>query len=169
MKRPIVMGTALFAATLFCGFTACSRALQPGSEANDARFERQVGTGSAQDLVSISTRVVRQHRFEIYKEEGAPRIYIETRWLDRHPFDDEQALGVTQAQTRLMLRGTSHGSTPLGALYRLDLTVENRVQLGAPDEWTESMATADYRKYADRITEDLKRELTVGVRSWGGR
>jgi hypothetical protein len=31
------------------------------------------------------------------------------------------------------------------------------------------MATDDYRMYADRITEDLKRELTVGVRRWDGR
>jgi hypothetical protein len=170
MRHPGALSTALFAAAFTVGaLTACSRALRPGAEANNARFERQVGTGSAEDLITISGRVIRLHRYEIVKQEGAPRVYIETQWLDRHPFDDEQMLGVTRAQTRLLLRGTAHGSTPLGPLYRLDLTVETRVQLAEPGQWTETMATDDYRKYADRITEDLKRELTVGVRRWDGR
>ena len=105
---------------------SCAGALQPGSEATTARFERSVGTGSAPDLMTISTRVVRQNNFEIYKEDGAPRIYIETRWKDRYPFDDEQMLGATKAQTRLILRGTAHGSTPLGplSLYEGEHTVQ---------------------------------------------
>jgi hypothetical protein len=143
---------------------ACAGALRPASEATTTRFERSVGTGSATDLIAISTRVVRQNNFEIYKEDGAPRIYIETRWKDRYPFDDEQMLGATKAQTRLILRGTAHGSTPLGPLYRLDLSVENRLQLGVSDQWTANHATPEYRKYADKLTDDLRRELEVALR-----
>jgi len=143
---------------------ACAGALRPGAEATMARFERSVGTGSATDLIAVSTRVVRQNNFEIYKEDGAPRIYIETRWKDRYPFDDEQALGATRAQTRLILRGTAHGTTPLGPLFKLDVSIENRLQLAVPDRWTENHATPEYRKYADRVTEDLRRELEIALR-----
>lgn len=152
---------ALVAGLVLAG---CSSALQPAGEANTARFERQVGQGTALDLVTNSARVIRQQQFEVYRQQTEPPIYIETRWRDRRPFDDEQMLGATRAQTRLILRGNQYGSTPLGPLYRLQLAIENRLQLGTIDEWSDRHLTREYREWADRLTEEFRRELEVGVR-----
>lgn len=148
-------------------FAGCASAGQPGTEADAARFEREVGTGSGTDVMVKSAKVIRQYLFEVKEQTDPPNIYIETHWRDRTPFPDEQALGIQGAQTRLIVRARQRGTTPLGEVYAVNLAIENRVRIMGTDGWSEASATREYRDWANRIADDFRRELNVGVRRFG--
>lgn len=144
--------------------TACSAR---GSAANAARFERSAGIGTAPDIQMRVDKIFRLHQFEIEREAEPPTMYWETRWRNRAPFADEQALGVNVAQIRLIVRTAPRGSTsPAGQLYDVNLAIQTRVQTVAGSDWSEAIATPQYREYAQRIYDDLKRELEIGVRRY---
>lgn len=130
-----------------------------------AHFARAVGVGTAYDINEGAHRVFALHQFEIERQEDEPSLYLETRWRDRMPFEDEQGLGVTAAQVRAVMRGRPRsGTSALGTTYSVDLSIEQRVQTMTQEEWTSLTATPQARAYAERIAEDLRRELDVGVR-----
>ena len=159
MKRiAIVSLIVICAATVACS----SR----GVEANRTRFSQDVGTATAIDAYERTMRVIRLHQFQIEREIQPPNLYIETRWRERAPFEDERGLGISQAQVRVIVRGTSRSATSKGELFSVNVAIENRVQLPFSTDWTEETASGQYRKYAQRIVDDLKRELEVGVRRY---
>jgi hypothetical protein len=152
------------AALMIPALAACASAASP---ANDARFERNVGIATASDAYAGAMKVIRQYQFEIERETQETQLYIETRWRPRNPFPDEQALGIGAAQIRMMVRANPRSGTSLGELYNVNIAVESRVQVRGSTDWTETVATREYRAYAQQITEDLKRELDLGVRRYG--
>jgi hypothetical protein len=156
----------LMVASLIAGSVGC--ATGGGVEANSSRFERDVGVATALDAYEKSMKVIRQYQFDIERETREGRMYIETRWRGRTPFADEQALGIAAAQNRVIVRTAPRSSTGQGELFSVNLVVENRVNVQGSPDWTEAVATSEYRAYAQKITEDLKRELDVGVRRFGG-
>lgn len=146
---------------------AAACATSQGAEANQARFERTVGNATALDAYERSMKVIRQHQFQVERESREAGLYIESRWRSRVPFADEAALGINAAQIRVIVRGTPRSGTSQGELYSVSIAIENRVQAAGSMDWTEATATAEYRAYAQQITEDLRRELDLGVRRYG--
>lgn len=147
---------------LFGAVFACSA--RTGSTAH---FARDLGLATAAEVVEKTHRVFTLHQFEIEQEETEPIIWVETRWKQRSPFPDEHALGISDAQVRAIMRARRRSATStLGDIYTVDLTIEQRVRVLANDEWRHSTLTPGARAFAARITEDLKRELNVGVRRY---
>lgn len=142
----------------------CASGGANASAGTATRLERSIGTGGPMDVRDKSLKVIRMHQFEILREEPAPNLYFESRWRDRAPFADEAAIGITKAQTRVMVRANQRGSSSIGDTYSVDLTVENRVQRSGSDVWDPTIATAMYNEYVKRIVQDLKTELEIGVR-----
>jgi hypothetical protein len=134
--------------------------------ADNPRVDSNVGVATGPEAYDKSMKVIRQHQFVIERETIPPNLYIETRWRDRAPFPDEQALGIRAAQNRIIVRGTLRSTNNLGELFSVNMTIDNRVQLAGGVDWTEAAATPQYRQYALKITDDLKRELQVGVRKY---
>jgi hypothetical protein len=159
--------SSLWHATVALTITAAACATGSGVDANSSRFERDVGVATALDAYEKSMKVIRQYQFDIERETQEGRIYIETRWRGRTPFADEQALGIAAAQNRVIVRTAPRSSTGQGELYSVNLVIENRVNVQGSPDWTEAVATSEYRAYAQKITDDLKRELDVGVRRFG--
>jgi hypothetical protein len=156
------------AAAALIGGALCACASGGGLEANRARFERDVGVATWAEGYDRAVKIIRQHQFELERETDPPVLYLETRWRNRVPFDDEQALGIGDAQVRLIVRGNVRNTTSMqGDLYSVSMVVENRVQLRSSVDWSDGTATTQYREWAQRITDDLKRELDVGVRRFG--
>jgi hypothetical protein len=153
----------LFTVVLLAG---CASAGRSGTDANTARFERAVGTGSAPDVMTRSQKVIRQHQFEVRQLAEPPNIYIETEWRNRSPFEDEVGLGVMTAQTRLIVRARQRATTPLGPVFGVNVAFENRVRMMGSEDWTEASATDQYRRWTDTITEEFRRELNIGVRKY---
>jgi hypothetical protein len=145
--------------------SGCSGAMQANNAATATRFERGLGMASARDVMDKTSKVIRQHQFEVFRSENPPNLYLETHWRTRAPFEDEERVGVVAAQTRVIMRAQQRGTSTLADFYSVDLTIENRVQrMGGGDTWDATLATPQYVAYANRITQDLKDELNIGVR-----
>jgi hypothetical protein len=156
MRRAVM---AILAVVLVAG-CAGSR-----GSASVAHFARGIGVATGPEAVAKSHQVLSLHQFEIEREEELPSLYIETRWRNRTPFEDESALGVEAAQVRALVRGRSRSPTSsMGELYTVDMTIEQRVRVRGTAEWAHVTATDSARAFAARIVEDLRRELDVGVR-----
>jgi hypothetical protein len=136
-----------------------------GPEANRTRFQQNVGDASATVSYDLSTRLIRQYGFVVEIEQQSPTIMIQTRWKERPPFGDEQALGVTHAQNRLMITARPRTTTMNMQLWTVDLGIENRVRLMNSETWSDASATPQYERWANQIAEDFKREInTAGIR-----
>jgi hypothetical protein len=128
-------------------------------------FRRDIGTATAVDAVSLAEQVISRHGFEIYQSNPAPDIRILTYWRPREPFADEKALGVNAAESRILVTARERAQTELGALYNVDLTVENRVRVAGTVDWTETHNSEQFRAYANEIASDYKQLVTnIGVR-----
>jgi hypothetical protein len=138
-----------------------------GVTANQSRFERDVGVGTAEQVYEKAMRLVTLHQFDVERETRESGLYIETRWLPRLPFEDERAMGIATAQSRLIIRANLRNTTELGELYAANLVVETRVQTRDSQEWSYAVATPRYREWAQKLADDLRRELDVGVRRFG--
>lgn len=139
-----------------------------GSSQQNAHFARDLGLATAAETVEKARLVLGLHQFEIRQEEPAPNIYIETRWRERTPFEDEQAMGLTRAQVRAIVRARPRsGTSQMGEVYTVDMVVEQRVSSALNSNWTFGTMTPSARQYATRLADDLRQRLDVGVRRFG--
>ncbi len=138
-----------------------------GGGSLDGSVQRNVGVASHYDLAEKASRVIQLNQFEVEREEYDGIFYIETRWRDRAPFDDEQANGVEAAQSRMIVRGSPRAPDPDGQLYNVTVIVQNRVSVVGESGWRRDLTTSRFNEYARQITEDLRDELEIGVRRFG--
>jgi hypothetical protein len=141
------------------GLAACATA---GPEANRTRFQRNVGQATPTTARELTLRILNQYGFVVELEQPVPNIVIQTRWRERAPFADEEALGIQHAQNRMFIMARPRSATNNALTYTVDVVIENRVQLAGSEAWTDASATKDYEKWANRIVEDFTRELNVG-------
>jgi len=154
------MRTAAWVGVLFAvGLTACATA---GPEANRTRFQRAVGQATPVTARELTLRILNQYAFIIEQEQPIPNIVIQTRWKDRAPFPDEEALGIRKAQNRMFIMARPRSTTQNAEIYNVDVVIENRVMLTGSEAWTDASATAQYQRWANQIVEDFTRELNVG-------
>lgn len=142
-----------------------SAACATGRAANPV-YRRDIGTATGPDAFTLAEQVIHRHGYEIEQADTVPDIRILTKWKPRRPVDDELALGVTTAESRILVMGRVRGqTTDLGGLYTVSMTIENRVQVAGSTEWTESLNTELFRDYADRIANDYRQLImNIGVR-----
>jgi hypothetical protein len=152
-------GAVLFALSLLT-VGACAG----GGQGRAGTFmERGVGLGTPVEIVEKTKRIFELHQFEIELEQGEPDIFYMTRWRVRMPFEDEDALGVRQAESRVTVRARPRSPTAgEGAVYRIDVTVDQRVMTALGEGWTQITLTQQAREYASRILADFRREFDVG-------
>jgi hypothetical protein len=133
-----------------------------------AVYRRDVGNASFVDAVDRSSLILTRHHYEVLSLDSIPFLRIETHWRPRPPFDDEVGMGVTQAETRVIVTARVRGETEMGSVYNVQLQVENRVRAGGVPDWNERTNTPMFRTYADEIVQDLRQEfLNIGVRRFG--
>ena len=135
------------------------------SSGGSARYQRDLGNASAVDAVTLTMRVVSRFQYEVLSYDSIPLIQIETHWKQRPPFEDETALGITAAESRVIITGRIRGETTMGSIYNLRMAVENRVRPAGLAEWNESTNTPMFREHADAIVQEFRQELlNIGVR-----
>lgn len=158
MKQPTHITIGVLVAMLF----ACA------SGGGSARYQRDLGNASAVDAVTLSMRILSRFHYEVLSFDSIPSIRIETHWKKRPPYVDEAALGITAAESRVIITGRVRGETTLGSIYNLRLAVENRVRPAGGAAWNESTNTSMFRNHADAIVEGFRQEmLNIGVRRFG--
>jgi hypothetical protein len=135
-------------------------------KAQASGFYKNIGDATLVDLEAKGKRILDRRSFHIVRQEGPPEVYYETQWLAREPFDDERALGVVAAQSRVLLRGRERNTTWAKATtYTIDFYVENQVRRQGGD-FTEIPASKQFTQYARSIASEIENELRSGVRSF---
>lgn len=137
-----------------------------------ALYRREIGLASAPDAITLAEQVIHRHGFQIDRAEQAPEIRILTHWRHRLPFEDEVALGVTGAESRILIVGRARHSTDLGTYFVVHLTMENRLQTeifqgAGAAAWSDAINTDMFTAYADEIVDDYKLLVSnIGVRRY---
>ena len=135
------------------------------SGAGSALYRKDVGIASGRDALRVIQSVAQQYTYEIESADTTREVRVETEWLKRRPFEDESALGIEDAETRLLVVGRPRGTSALGTSYSVMLTVENRLRVQGTAAWNESLNTAMFKAYADRIANTMKEWFTnIGTR-----
>lgn len=128
-------------------------------------YRRDIGTATGPDAFTLAEQVIHRYGYQIEQADTVPAIHIVTHWRPRQTMQDEQVLGITAAENRILVMGRSRGLTELGGLYHLTMTIENRVQVAGEPNWTETLNTEMFRSYADGITDDFRQLVAnIGVR-----
>lgn len=153
MKAMRWTGVLLLAVIL----TACASAGGGGR----AAVTQTVGTAARGDLDSTLRMVLSRNQYVLERETLETNMTYETRWRLRQPFDDERALGATQAESRIIVRARPRSRE--GNNYTVTMTVENRIRTGDA-EWVQVPATEQFSAYARELTSELERELATGIR-----
>ena len=144
------------------GVAACA-----SGRGGSALYRKDIGTASLRDAVSLGLRIAQQFHYEIFQIDTVTEIRILTHWKTRRPFADELALGVTSAETRMLIVGRQRGHTDMGSIYNVNVTLENRVQVAGSEDWNESLNTEMFRRHADEITGEYRKLITaIGVRKF---
>lgn len=139
------------------------------SGGGSALYQREIGNASGLDAFDRAQLIISRHHYEVSEQDSIPFIRIETYWRPRQPFADEQALGITEAESRLLVIARVRGESEIGSIYNIRLTVDNRVRVAGAPDWNESINTPLFEDYADQIVQDFRTELTnIGVRRFGG-
>jgi hypothetical protein len=150
----------LLAVTITVGVGACA------SGGGARLYQRDLGTASAPDLTRIVAYVLQRFHYEVADQDGEPVLRWETYWQPRTPFTDESELGITGAETRIIVTGRSRSETQV-TLYTSRLVVENRVRVANDGVWSDAINTPMFQVYADSVAEEFRTEFTkIGVRRY---
>jgi len=124
------------------------------------------GLATAFDAMDKPVRVLRNHLYDMERQDGPPNIYLLTRWHQRRPLADEAALGAELAHTRFIVEGRPRQRNPETGddLYTVRVRVENQLQMQGETDWVRVEPTADFRAYAAHIADLIREELEMGVR-----
>ncbi|HUF51535.1 MAG TPA: hypothetical protein VMN60_11905 [Longimicrobiales bacterium] len=121
----------------------------------------QAGTAPRLDIDTKLKLVLQRHQYVLVREEQETNLYYETQWRPRTPFDDEQGVGATHAESRIIVRARPRSRET--ANYTVSFTVENRLRT-ADAEWVSSAVTDQFGRYARELGGEFTRELAQGIR-----
>ena len=133
---------------------------------NPTNYNRNVGTAYPLDMKTKTVRILNKFNYVVVRqEESFEQIYYETDWRYRQPFDDEIDLGIVDARTRLTVTATPR--TRVGTdLYNVRVRAETQVRFQDTEEFTVVPMSDLLIKYLNDISDDLKMELSTGIRRY---
>ena len=130
------------------------------------RFQQDVGNATARDVERRTPRILERYHYVIVRHETSERrIYFETDWRQRTPFEDEVARGISSVQSRIIVRARQRGGAAgATALMVVTFTMENLVVDEESGQRGLAVVTDMFRAYAKEIADRLKDEFTSGIR-----
>lgn len=154
------------AVIILFGIPAAAGCASLAEQGDPSTFRQDVGTSTRHDVLQESERLLLASGFQVRRQDTDPRIFIETHWRDRAPFQDEEESGVVDAQSRIVIVARPRTSTGLGELYAVEMQVENRVRRLEDRNWVSLAASAQYREWAGQLVRQLRSRLDTGVRTF---
>jgi hypothetical protein len=135
------------------------------STGGSAVYRMEVGGGTESNAREVVERVMAFNQYELDRVEESPNFRMESRWRLRPPLADERALGITEAESRVILVGRLRAPSELGEQFAFTIIVENRTRAGAGEPWVPTRNTDMFVQYARGIAEQVEQEFrTIGVR-----
>lgn len=148
--RAALLGLATLAAA------SCASA-GGGGNADGASFvQMDMGVVTAQAMSEQTRNLFRREQFQVFREEPVPAPLIESEWRNQTPLTDEQALGVTDVQVRVVVRGRER--PPQGAIrvYQVTYQMEVETKSATSPEWTPAEVTSQRRDMARELGRELQ-------------
>ncbi len=153
----LVLATALAAGCASAGGSAGGLGSQ---------FEQDVGDATPRDVERRTPQVLERYHYVVVRTETSDRrMYFETDWRQRTPFEDEVTRGISSVRTRIIVRARQRGGA-IGSsnLMTVDFIMENLALDARSGEWRQGVVTDMFRAYAKEIANRLKDEFTSGIR-----
>ncbi|MDZ7362788.1 MAG: hypothetical protein ONB46_18990 [candidate division KSB1 bacterium] len=132
------------------------------------KYSAALGLASTYDFNDITRKAFDKYQFQVerYVESG-DRIYLETQWKLRRLFEDEQAQGVVEAQSRIIMetrpRIRSGSETKLSTVH---FTAENKVLLANSGMWVNAPMSPLCREYFKNFAEELRTTFSASMRRY---
>lgn len=156
----IARATALLTALVLVGMTwGCASSGLRGTEIRD------LGRGTQRDIsLAVQDEVAKQGYLLTTYTETSTRMYWETSWLIREPFEDEVSKGVDRIRTRVIIRAQRGASD----FFLVTLRMENEATGLAPDgEWHRMPSTEMFRDHVRELSTAIELRIDAGMRTRG--
>lgn len=127
-------------------------------------YRSNLGTATDTDIQRVVPNILNRYNFTIYRDEiTLDGIYYETEWKDRDLYDDERALGVTQARSRIYVTARPR-TAQASSLHRVNFEVQNEVMIEGDEDWNRETITDEAENYFSEIARTLRVEFESGIR-----
>jgi hypothetical protein len=139
--------------------TGCAGSGSGKSGTGGKSYSAQIGITYQDEFWAVTRRVVLdKYQYQVTREEESPRqLYFETAWKERSVFADEVKMGITAAQTRIIVRANARH---IGQ-YKLQFNAENEYQYAASGEWRSGPMSKELKHYLSEIAGRLKHEFRL--------
>ncbi len=135
------------------------------STGGSAIYRKDVGGGTESNAREIFERILGFNQYELDRVDESPNFRMESRWRVRPPFEDERALGIVEAESRIILVGRLRAPSELGEQFAFTIVVENRARSQDGGPWISTANTDMFLAYARGIAEQVEEDFrTIGVR-----
>lgn len=122
---------------------------------------RDIGRATLRDIVLNVPEILNKHGYTVRQGTQTPkRVYYETSWLHRVPFEDESDTGAEEVRTRFIVEARKGAS----GYYNVRIRAENSVRGVSPDGGWTDLATNTFREHVRGVADDLMMEINAGVR-----
>ena len=136
-----------------------------GASLGGRQLRDDIGRATLRDIQLHVPEVLADHGYTInQRRETRTRIYYETSWLYRAPFDDEIERGVQEVRTRFIVQGRRGGSD----FFDVEIRVENAARGILPSGDWSPLVTPDFRDHMRSVSDELMMNINAGVRIRGG-
>lgn len=154
-----------FVALLALSISAIGCAAGGGGNGGGSSFVRMdMGISGAPEFVEQTTDLFRRKAFPIFRQEGIPAPMIESEWRNQTPTEDERALGITEIQVRVIVRGRERPPNGSQQVYQFNYTMETLVKTVDSQDWIEMGVTSQRRAFANDFGRELKTLLEMARR-----
>jgi hypothetical protein len=153
-----LVGVGLFLSIALAGCAS-------GGSGGSSTLRRDIGNVMLRPLTTARTKIFGKYTIPMYREEDTARsIMWETQWLPRQPAPEESGAGVTEAQNRIIMRGTYVDERLDGTVVlRVRFEVENQIRTGLNPDWHPGPIPESVEDRFDEIYDDLMMEVRAGI------
>ena len=120
-----------------------------------------VGVSTAADMEQQAGTVLSRYQFPVLRTVREPVPLVESEWRNQTPTQDEQELGVTEIQCRILVRGRERSPSGGLRLYEVTFHMESQVKTPASPEWTLMPVTSQRTRFAREIAGELQISLEM--------
>ena len=135
----------------------------------EAQYSTVVGNTTTKAFFEKSVFILTRFNFLIERsEEIGNSFYIETRWSNRPPLEDELEIGIENTRSRIKLRAKAREATSRSTistrLNQVVFTAETEIMFEGGAEWQRIPLSRMRKDFFKRIAETMKTEFNTGVR-----
>lgn len=149
------------AVTLVLASTAGCATGGAGNGGGRSSVRMDMGIATNADLQEQTGDLFRRTQFTVFRSDQAPAPLIESEWRNQTPTEDERALGVTEVQTRIRVRGRERNPEGSRRVYQVTYTMEILYKTNESTEWIQMPVTEQREDFAENLGQELRTLLLM--------